>query len=232
MYCVKCGVRLQENVGACPLCGTPVWDPEGTMTGAGEKRNYPDNLPRHDRESNLAAAAALTTLCALVVIVALVVCFQLYGELRWGGYLIGAVALFYVVAVLPGWFRYPRGEIFVPVDHAAAAVFVHYICWRTGGSWFLSFALPIIGASCLLSEAMICLLKYVRGGKPFIFGGFLLLLGGFTVLVEFFEHISFGTRMFRWSLFSLAGFGTVGLFLLIAGMIRPLRQALARRFFY
>ena len=96
----------------------------------------------------------------------------------------------------------------------------------------MSFAFPVIGVSCLLSTAMVCLLKYVRRGRLFIFGGFMLLLGGFTVLVELFEHISFGTAMFRWSLFSLAGFGAVGAFLLIAGMIRPMRQGLEKRFFF
>ena len=29
MYCVKCGVKLQEGAEICPLCGTPVWNPDG-----------------------------------------------------------------------------------------------------------------------------------------------------------------------------------------------------------
>ena len=90
----------------------------------------------------------------------------------------------------------------------------------------------MILAGCLLTTAMICLLKYVKGGRIFIFGGFLVLLGGYTVLVEFFEHLSFGTEMFRWSLYSLSGFGAAGLFLLIAGAIPPLRESIRRRFFF
>lgn len=228
MYCVKCGVRLQEGVERCPLCQTPVWDPEPREAS----RSYPDTLPRRHRESALPAAVALTVLCVTAVLVTLNVCFKLYGELRWGGYVMLGLLLFYVLAVLPLWFSQPRGEVFVPVDHAAAALYVLYICMKTGGHWFLSFALPVIGSSCLLSTAMICLLKYVRGGRAFIFGGFLLLTGCFTVLVEFFEHLSFGVEMFRWSLYSLAGFGSVGLFLLIAGMIPSLRQWMRRRFFF
>ena len=171
-------------------------------------------------------------ICAIAVLVTLTVCFKLYGALNWGGYVVLGIALFYVVAVLPRWFRQPRGEVFVPVDHAAIALYMLYICLKTGGHWFLSFAFPVILASCALSTAMICLLKYVRGGRLFIFGGFLILLGGFTVLVEFFEHISFGTEMFRWSLYSLASFGAAGVFLLVAGMIPALRQGLEKRFFF
>lgn len=230
MYCVKCGVRLQDGVRACPLCATPVWNPDGA--GEPEGKNYPDNLPRYYRETSLPGAVAMTILSVLVIAVILTVCFRLYGALSWGGYVIGGVLLFYVVAVLPRWFRRARAEVFVPLDHVAAALYTLYICLKTGGHWFMSFAFPVIGALCLLSTAMICLLKYVKGNRIFIFGGFLIALGGLTMLVEFFEHISFGTQMFLWSPFSLAGFAAAGLFLLIAGMIRPLRQTMAKRFFF
>ena len=228
MYCVKCGVKLQEGVERCPLCRTPVWNPEPQA----ESRRYPDTLPEQHREADLPGAVALTVICAVASIVTLTVCFKLYGSLRWGGYVILGLLLFYVIAVLPRWFREPRGEVFVPVDHAAAALYVLYICQKTGGHWFLSFALPVLLSSCLLSTAMICLLKYLKGGRIFVLGGFLLLLGGFTVLVEFFEHLSFGLEMFRWSLYSLVGFGSVGLFFLIAGMIPSLRQGIRKRFFF
>jgi hypothetical protein len=175
---------------------------------------------------------AMTVLAVVEIIVVMIVCFRMYGELRWGGYAIGGIGLFYVIAFLPQWFHEPKGEIFVPVDHAAAALYVLYICAKTGGHWFLSFALPITIASCLISTAMICLLKYVQGGRLFIFGGFLIVMGRFTVLVEFFEHLSFGEEMFRWSLYSLTGFGAAGLFLLIAGMIPGLRHSLEKRFFF
>ena len=228
MYCVKCGVKLQAGVESCPLCATPVWNPDSVEA----ERSYPDTLPRQHRESDLPGAVALTVICIIAILVTLTVCLKLYGALNWGGYVILGIALFYIIAVLPRWFRQPKGEIFVPVDHAAAALYVLYICLKTGGHWFLSFAFPVILASCLLTTAMICLLKYVKGGRLFIFGGFLVLLGGFAVLVEFFEHLSFGTGMFRWSLYSLCGFGVAGLFLLIAGTIPSLRDTLRKRFFF
>lgn len=228
MYCVKCGVRLQEGVKECPLCRTPVWNPEGPAA----EKSYPDRLPGQYRQSDLPGAIALTVLCLVASLVTLIVCMKLYGELRWGGYVILGIALFYVVAALPRWFRHPLGEVFVPVDHGAAALYLLYICLKTGGHWYLSFALPVILSSCLLSTAMVCLLKYLKKGRCFIFGGFLLLLGGFTVLVEFFEHISFGTQMFRWSLYSLSCLAIAGIFLLLAGMIPTLRHVLEKNFFF
>ncbi len=228
MYCVRCGVKLQDGVSNCPLCDTPVWNPEEII----KEKRYPDSLPLHTRDSGIAGAVAMTVICAIAVAVLLIVCFRLYGQLRWGGYAIGGILLFYIVAILPGWFRTPRSEVFVPVDFVAAGLYVLFICLKTGGHWFLSFAFPVLGLCCLLTTAMICLLKYVRRGRLWIFGGFFLLFGGFTTLVEMFEHITFGTEMFRWSLYSLTGFAAVGIFLLLAGMIPPLRAALEKRFFF
>ena len=230
MYCVKCGVRLQDGVKTCPLCNTPVWNPDGDAAPAA--RTYPDTLPRRYRESALPGVVALSVFCAVAIAVVVIVCLRLYGSLEWGGYAVGGVLLGYILAVLPKWFRKPLWAALIPVDHAAAALYTLYICLHTGGRWFMSFAFPVIGMSCALSTALYCLLRYVRGGRLFIFGGFMILLGGFTVLVEFFEHISFRTPMFLWSLYALAGFGTAGLLLLMAGIIPPLREALERRFFF
>ncbi len=228
MYCVKCGVRLQEGAERCPLCDTPVWNPEALSA----EKSYPDTLPEHYRESSLPLAITMTVVCAVAAAVILTICYRLYGELRWGGYAAWGVLLFYITAILPCWFRKPRAEVFVPAGFTAAALYTLYVCEKTGGNWFLRFALPVLVLCCVLTTGMVCLLKYVRRGRLFIFGGFFLALGGVTVLAEFFERLAFGTKMFHWSLYTLVGFGAVGVFLLLAGMVRPLRRALERRCFF
>ena len=65
MYCVKCGVRLQEGVKECPLCQTPVWNPEGPAA----EKSYPDRLPGQYRQSDLPGAIALTVLCLVASLV-------------------------------------------------------------------------------------------------------------------------------------------------------------------
>ena len=228
MYCVRCGVRLQEGTESCPLCHTPVWNPDAARV----QPAYSDRMPREDREKNWPLLLALTLICTATALTVLIVCLRLYGELRWGVYAIGGIALFYLIAILPGWFLHPRGEVFIPVDHAGVGLFLLAVCAHTGGHWFLSFAFPLTALSCLLSTGLLCLLKYVKHGKPFILGGFFIVLGGCTMLAEFFEHITFGTEMFLWSLYTLAVLSLAGVFLLLAGMIPPLRQAMRRFFFY
>lgn len=228
MYCVKCGVKLQEGINSCPLCGTSVWNPDRAQV----ERSYPDHYPHAQKASNLPFAVAMTVACVMAIAVVLTVCFKLYGTLCWGGYALGGIVLIYIIVVLPCWFRRPLAEVFIPVGHAAAALFALFICLKTGGHWFLSFAFPVALISCLLFTAAVCLLKYAKRGKFFIFGGFLLGIGVFTVLIELFVHLTFDVQMFQWSLYSLISFAVVGGFLLLAGTIPALRKTLEKHFFY
>lgn len=228
MYCVKCGVKLQDGVKACPLCGTPVWDP-GLPP---EDLRYPEgSFPEITRESLLPLAVVLTVLSVLAAAAVTAVCFNLYHALRWGGFVVFGVALCYVIIVFPMWFDRLSPLIAIPTDHVCAALFLLYACQATGGRWFLSFALPLTGISLLLTMGLYCLLRYVRHGRYLIFGGFIIALGGATMLVEFLEHITFGHPMFRWSLYSAGCCLLLGLFLLLIGLIPPLREAMDRRFF-
>ena len=232
MYCVKCGVRLQENTKRCPLCHTPVWNPDGDAQGNLSSSGYPDTMPVKAKRDRRPAVIILTALCAFIVVVETVLCLILYGRLNWSGFVTGGIFLTYILVLLPFWFKKPRAEILVPIDHIAVAIFLIYACRKTGGHWFWTFALPIVIATCLISTVMICLLKYVKGRRAFIFGGFFLVLSGFSILVEYLEHITFKTEMFLWSWFPFVGLAALGILLILAGIIPPFRRALEKYFFF
>lgn len=228
MYCVKCGVRLDDSLDRCPLCGTPVWRPEEAQD---QDRAFSSIFPEKHRNERLTVVAFLTAVALLAAFITLRICLHIYGGIGWSGYAMLGIALFYVIAILPLWFRRPNPMIFLPVDHAAVAGFLLYASWASGGHWFLSFGFPVTAMSCLLLTGFIALLRYVRGGRLFIIGGSVIVLGGLSMLVEFFQHITFGTKMFTWSLYVVSSCLAFGMFLILAGTIRPLREHLERRFF-
>ncbi len=228
MYCVKCGVRLQDGVTACPLCDTPVWIPtEQEQPAKRYSTLYPKRLP----SERIPAAIFLTVFFLAVCTACFFYCMENLGGVGWSGYVLLCAAVVYVCAVLPLWFRKPNPVIFVPCGFAAVELGLLYICIATGGSWFLPFAFPVGMLACLLTTAAVTLFRYVGTQKLFITGGLLAAIGGSTMLVELFQSITFGTRMFVWSPYSLSAFVGAGLFLLLCGIIRPLRQWLIRRAF-
>jgi cellulose synthase/poly-beta-1,6-N-acetylglucosamine synthase-like glycosyltransferase len=90
---------------------------------------------------------------------------------------IGALITAYVILVLPAWFKKPNPVIFVPCGFGTTALYVFYINYATGGQWFLTLALPLTAAVCAIVTAVVTLIRYVRRGKLYIFGGASLATG-------------------------------------------------------
>ena len=226
MYCVKCGVKLQEGTEKCPLCGTPVWNPDGLPAESTYSSCMPDKA--YDRDP---LAAFLTVLTVLASVAVSAVCLVLYGKLGWGAIVLASLLLFFVIAVLPVWFRDPNPVIFLPIDTLALELFLLFICRRTGGHWFMSFAFPCVGIMGIIGTATAALLKYLKKGRYIVIGGLQIILGAFCILLEFFQHITFDTAMFRWSLFATIALFVSGAFLICVGLIRPLREFVNRVFY-
>lgn len=227
MYCVKCGVKLQDNISVCPLCGTKVaYIEENNDPESHYSEIFPDK-----RYGNMTVASILTSLCLISIVTILIVCFNVYNGLAWGGYVIFAILLFYCIFVLPLWFYKPNFVIFIPIDHLAIALYLLYICTVNHGHWFLSFAMPVTLISCILFTTTVVLTKYVKKGGYFITGGILIFTGLSAILIEFFEHITFNTKMFIWSLYVAGSLSIIGLFLIFAGIFKPLHNYLNKRFF-
>ena len=229
MYCVKCGVRLQDGVPSCPLCQTPVWNPDADK--AEPENRYSSRLPKRLPNERIPAAIFLTIVLGAVCSACFFFCMEQLGKVAWSGHVMLVSAVVYVCAVLPMWFRRPNPVIFVPVSFASIGGMLLYICVDTGGKWFLSFAFPVLSIITVLTTAAVVLLRYVGRWKLFIIGGLLIAIGGSSMLIEMFQHITFETRMFVWSPYAVSAFCGAGLFLLLAGIIKPLRQWLIRRAF-
>lgn len=232
MYCVKCGVELRAGTEKCPLCGTPVW------TGGGEPAEpapYPPYTEPLENVRPNGLPLLLSILAAIPLILCLVIDLRLNRSIVWSGFVAGGLLVGYCVFCLPLWFRRRNPVIFVPVDLAAALALCLYICLKTGGHWFLSLAFPVGGGLLLILETVIVLLRYAVGThrhrRLFILGGASVALGGLCLLTEFMIRVSFGTAMRWWSLFPLSAMSLLGLFLILAGICRPLRRSLHKMFF-
>ena len=231
MYCIKCGVELADSEKKCPLCGTVVFNPE--LSRPDGEPQYPRMPAAQPEKVNHSGIMFVVTMLFMLPIVTTLLCdWQINGKIIWSGYAVGAVILLYTLVVLPLWFRHPNPVIFIPIDFAMTALYLLYINCATGGHWFLSFALPVTAAAGLILTAAVTLLKYVRKGYLFIFGGTIILSGAYTVLVEFLLNLTFGLHdTFLWSIYPLAVGVVLGAMLLVIAVSKPLRRSLHRKFF-
>lgn len=229
MYCVKCGVKLSDDLNVCPLCQTKVYYNQQQIK-ANDTKKYPEIMPTKT-QANRSLASILTMLSLLAVTIILILNYQLYSEIKWGGYAIFAIGLIYIIFIFPLWFTRYNPIIAAIINHIAIALLLLYVNLKTNGSWFLTFALPLTVIICFNAVLAIILIKYVSKGGFFISGGIIILIGLSSMLIEFFQHLTFGSKMFVWSLYVVSCCGIFGLFLILAGIIKPLKNYLNKRFF-
>ena len=231
MYCVYCGVKLQDGAKECPLCHTPVMSVP--MPESESRSLYSDRLPEAEKRSGRALAVWLvTSVMAAVCLGCLIFCLRTAGTFSWSGYVLMGAALIWVLLLFPLLFRRFRPMIFLPVDFACLAGFLLYICLKNGENWFLSFAFPVTGIAGILTLLGVAIFRYIRQGRLRLLGLYLVLIGTSFMLIEFFQHITFGTPMWVWSLYCVCGFGALGLYLFIATLIPPLHAHLRKTFFF
>ncbi len=231
MYCIHCGVKLQENAAECPLCHTPVVTtpmPESAVRSRYSSR-YPIPEKGHGR---VLAAWLMTALMVAAGLGCLVFCLQTVHKADWSGIVLMSLALGWVWMIMPMMFPRWRPMIFLPIDFAALGGFLLYICVKTGGHWFLSFAFPVTGIAAVITLTGIALMRYMTQGRFRMMSLLVIFIGLSFMLIEFFQHITFGSPMFVWSLYCVCGFCLIGLFLFIASFIPPLRAYLRRTFFF
>lgn len=231
MYCVYCGVKLQEGAGECPLCRTPVM-----IAGAAEttgKALYSDRLPeKENRHGVVLVVWLLTAVMIAASLACLIFCLRTYQDASWSGYVLMTAALIWMTVLFPMLFRRYRPMIFLPIAFACLAAYLLYICVKHGDNWFLPFAFPVTAIAGILTLLGVAIFRYIRQGRLRLLGLYLVVIGASFMLIEFFQHITFGTPMWVWSLYCVCGFGALGLFLFVATLIPPLHQHLRKTFFF
>ena len=228
MYCVKCGVRLQEGAERCPLCQTPVWDPEGAAPAA---PTFSDRYPEPLKSRRYPIMAFLTALMAAICLSSLIYCLTNYHGVSWSGFVMLACALVYFAGTFPFWFKRREPLIFVPLAFALACGYLLYVCLKTGGHWFLSFAFPVTMIAGAITTAAVAAFRFGKRRRVLKTGILLVVIGCSAMLVELFQVITFGGKMFTWSLYPVIGFSLIGLFLILCGLIPPWRAYLERKLF-
>jgi len=230
LYCIKCGVELSDSEKKCPLCDTVVCHPD--FENIVRTNLYPSGRMPKPVSSPKTINGAIIILFLIPLIVCFLSDFQINGHLDWFGYVAGALLVGYVAFALPLWFKKRNPVIFTPCSFVAVALYLLYINIATDGSWFLKFALPVVGGICLITCAVVTLIYYLKRGRLYIIGGALIALGAFMLLIEFLTVMTFGVKFMGWSIYPLSVLVIFGGFLIFLAINRTAREMMERKLFF
>ena len=230
MYCINCGVKLEESQQHCPLCGVKVYHPDLQLPNGDSL--YPNHRYPAPEVASRAAQIVLTMLMAIADLITLFVDYQINGSITWGGIAAGGILVFYVAFILPFWFRKVNPLVYFPGVSAAIALYLWYLNGVLGGEWFWSFALPVTVYLGVLITLQSWLLARWRSRWLTILGGGMIALGVFVVLMEYLIYVTFAAiRFVAWSVYPFISLSLLGAMLIFLAINRKAREKMERKFF-
>ncbi len=227
MYCANCGVKLADTEKNCPLCGTEAYHPSIERPEVAPL--YPkDYIPKNEL-SKTTIHIIILTLFLIPIFVTFYSDFYLNRALTWSPFVMFALGLLYIIAILPSWFKKPTPAVFVPLDFFMIALYLHYINFATDGDWFLTLAFPLVTYLGLIVTAAAVLLYYLKKGHLYVLGAFFIALGFYMDIIELFLMVTFKMSFDGWSLYPMIPLVLMGLALIAISISRNARSILARK---
>lgn len=182
-YCVHCGVKIADYEKSCPLCGTPVIDPNRIVQG---EPLFIDRMDLTEHRINRTFIATLVFVLLLVPFaVTAILDFVLSVQLTWAFYVLGAEGCFGVFFLLPFLFPKASPYWFAIADAAAAAAYLLLIAALTGGmGWYFTLGFPLAMLSGWFAVLSLFIARQKHLGKLAITGWLLLTLAVFLFGID------------------------------------------------
>lgn len=229
-YCVNCGVELHESAKVCPLCDTPVVNPnevyrEEHLTPYPTEKGQVEMVKRKDLGILLTTVALATAItCGLLNI------YVFPGRL-WSLAVIGVCVILWVI-MIPAVI-YTKQSVYTSIlfDGLSVAVYLYMLTFLANSDkWFFGLGLPIVVLVTVLVEAFALAVRKLPYSiltvALYFFTAVILLCTGLELLIDNYlgKELALG-----WS--ALVGTVCVIIDIAIITMLslRRLRNAVRRR---
>lgn len=229
-YCVNCGVELDKTCRTCPLCHTPVLNPNQPIDTEGippfpVKKGTTEPVKRYE----------VTILISIILFTTAVVCFLtntfVFTQNNWSIYVMGLCAVLWIF-LMPFFFpeKLP-GYAHIVLNGLSICLYLKLISWlHPGKGWYQDIGLPITSLATILVIAFY--IFSLKRGRSFITktGCILAFLAILCVSVEIMIHLHNQQPPFlSWSAVVLACCVSIDIILISIYYLKGLREEVRRR---
>lgn len=229
-YCVNCGVELDPSLKSCPLCNTPVINPnelkhEASVSPYPIQRGQVELVKRKD----------LGILLTIVVLATSLTCILLnllvFPKSPWSILIAGACVILWTLMVPFVIYRRLPIYLYLLLDGLAVGLYLYMLTFLTrSDSWFFRVALPILILVCALMELVTVLLRHlptsILADALYLFIAAPVLCIGIEIIVDLFLT---DTIALSWSMIVLTVCVIIDITLITVISRSRLRDAVRRR---
>lgn len=233
-YCVNCGVKLDASLKHCPLCETPVINPNLLSSVSQTTSPYPSSKGQVEVVKRKDLGILLTVVLSATSLTCFLLNLLVFQSSLWSFLVIGiCICLFFFAfpAVI-----YTKTPIYLSLlaDGAAVAVYLYLITFLTASSrWFWQIGLPIVITLVLLIE-LFTLLAH-KCSFTFLTGSLCLFveIPVLCIAIELFiRHFSGSSGHITWSAVVLTVCVIIDITLITILTKKRLRNEVRRRFHF
>lgn len=144
-YCVNCGVELSSSAKKCPLCSTPVINPNILNDEDEFDSPFPKKIELPKKTRTRYAAIIASFLILLPNIVCVITNIILTPAQFWSAYVAASSALLWFLFVFPFLTMRRFTYAFLVIDACVTILYIYLFYYYNSAStgWFLSLAVPI-----------------------------------------------------------------------------------------
>lgn len=192
-YCVNCGVELDASAKSCPLCSTPVLNPNEIRKLTGDQAPFPAQKSKVEPVKRKDLGILLSMMTLGIAVVCGILNALVFRETMWSLAVLGACVVFWVF--LEPMILFPRQSVYLSLLYDGAAVFflLYMITFLASeNAWFLGLGVPLAVLVTVIAELFtLCVHKLPRSFLTvclYFFTALGLLCLGIELLVDWYVN--------------------------------------------
>ncbi len=229
-YCVNCGVKLEESLQKCPLCNTPIINPNEL-----KKAGYITPFPMVQGETEKVQSKDTIIIITVFLITTALSCnllnLLLFKSTLWSLPIVGLCAFIWIAIIPVIALKHLPIYVFLLFDGLAMAGYLYLLTFLTStNEWLIELGLPITALTTLFILIFTFLVRKVSASiiSITLYGDIIAAL--FCVAVELFIcHYHKQPLHIVWSAIVLVPCSIIGIILITILSRKRLREALRRR---
>ncbi len=229
-YCVNCGVELDRAVKKCPLCRTPVINPN-ELQKEKENTTFPEKIGTVEPVKRKDFAILISVILACTAVSCVLLNYFIWTPNKWSLLVVGFCGILWVASVPPLLKENMKLRVLTLINGIMVCIYLALIGMFTDSfDWVLELGMPIALIVLILTEIFLSIAKHMKSILVRIITIFTEIAVLCIAIELLIEHANLQKLALHWSSIVLTVCGVIVIALITMLSRRRMRNEIQRRF--